>query len=450
MKKRNVLLFAAAVGLMLTACGNSKDTADGGSNSAAVSSGTVENKAAEESQEPQEPENLPDTQEYVSSDGTYKVVLLEGLTQTDMPLSAGFAMMGLDGEDSRKGFSGISLRCAKSSILGNSGDIESLEDFAEYITDLAISNSGVTVDWTDTQAPALEGTDRSIAWEGVAKHGISKGQAYGYFAEDADSYITVVIVGNDDDIEEARQVISVELLDEAPELDAAQAGTKDFISSMTAVLDSVNGTNVLESFKALEDASSTESQLEAIVLSAQQSLSGSWGVENADDLIEMADWLMTEGHNQDALDVLKEFGADGETQRDAFDAILQEQGLDEGTYISLLVAYDAQSAYGDGAIAAWDLSRVGTIMGFGYAAGYCTYEEAMDKNLEAAQKAQELFDSWEDFNKSYLYGYSYWSEESLDDSQSSAAERAELVSSMEAQANGPFAVDWNIELTKEW
>ncbi len=119
----------------------------------------------------------------------------------------------------------------------------------------------------------------------------------------------------------------------------------------------------------------------------------------------MADWLMTEGHNQDALDVLKEFGADGETQRDAFDAILQEQGLDEGTYISLLAAYDAQSAYGDGAIAAWDLSRVGTIMGFGYAAGYCTYEEAMDKNLEAAQKAQ---------------------------------------------ANGPFAVDWNMELTKEW
>lgn len=263
----------------------------------------------------------------------------------------------------------------------------------------------MTVDWTDTQAPALEGTDRSITWEGVAKHGISKGQAYGYFAEDADSYITVVIVGNDDDIEEARQVISVELLDEAPELDAAQAGTKDFISSMTAVLDSVNGTNVLESFKALEDASSTESQLEAIVLSAQQSLSGSWSVENADDLIEMTDWLMTEGHNQDALDVLKEFGADGETQRDAFDAILQEQGLDEGTYISLLAAYDAQSAYGDGAIAAWDLSRVGTIMGFGYAAGYCTYEEAMDKNLEAAQKAQ---------------------------------------------ANGPFAVDWNMEFTKEW
>ena len=140
----------------------------------------------------------------------------------------------------------------------------------------------------------------------------------------------------------------------------------------------------------------------------------------------------------------------GETQRDAFDAKLKEQGLDDGTYISLLAAFDAQAAYGDGAIAAWDLSRVGTVMGFGYAAGYCTYEEALDKILEAALKAQALYGSWEDFNKSYLYGYSYWSEESIEDSQSSAAERAELISSMEAQANGPFSMDWNMELKKEW
>lgn len=48
------------------------------------------------------------------------------------------------------------------------------------------------------------------------------------------------------------------------------------------------------------------------------------------------------------------------------------------------------------------------------------------------------------------YGYSYWSGESLEDSASSAAERAELVYSMEAMENGPFAVDWNIELKKEW
>ena len=60
----------------------------------------------------------------------------------------------------------------------------------------------------------------------------------------------------------------------------------------------------------------------------------------------------------------------------------------------------------------------------GYAAGYCTYEEAMDKSLEAAVKAQESFGSWDDFNQSYLYGYAYWTGEDLQDSGSSAAERA--------------------------
>ena len=119
-------------------------------------------------------------------------------------------------------------------------------------------------------------------------------------------------------------------------------------------------------------------------------------------------------------------------------------------YVSLLAAYDAWSAYGDGAIAAWDLSRVGTIMGYGYAAGYCTYEEALDKTLEAARKAKELFSSWEEFNQSYLYGYSYWAEESLEDPESSAAERAELLHGMESLENWPFSFGWDIELTKDW
>ena len=89
-------------------------------------------------------------------------------------------------------------------------------------------------------------------------------------------------------------------------------------------------------------------------------------------------------------------------------------------------------------------------MGFGYAAGYCTYEEAMDKCLEAAKKAQESFGSWEEFNQSYLYGYAYWMGENLEDPESSAAERVGIVDTLNSQANGPFSVDWNMELNKEW
>lgn len=219
---------------------------------------------------------------------------------------------------------------------------------------------------------------------------------------------------------------------------------------MTAVLDSVNGANLRETYKMMVDMGMDDSQLSVVVSQAQQSLADSWDITDADELMETADWLMNEGHNKDALDFLNELGLSSDIDRDTFAATLESENLDEETIICLMAAYDAWSAYGDGAIAAWDLSRVGTIMGFGYAAGYCSYEEAMDKMLEAAQKAQGLYDSWEDFNKSYLYGYSYWAEESLDDPATSAGERAALVKSMEAQTGGSFSLDWNMELTKEW
>lgn len=446
MKKRTLSLLAMAVGLMLTACGEPANVT--GTTPGSAGESTAPGSAAQDTtqEESQEPENLPASQEYVSSDNTYKITLLEGLTQTDMPLQAGSTMMALEGGSDRTGFSGISLGSSKTSVPGNPGELAGLADYADYITSMILDGTGVTVNWEDTDAPAAEGAEQTLARAGVARSGISSGQAYGYYVESADSYFSVVIVGNDDDVEEARQILTLEILEGM----AGQGGTTDFINGMTAILDSVNGASVRETVKMLTDMGADESQLELLASQAQQSLSNSWGVESAADLTEMADWLMNEGHNKDALAFLGEYGGTDETDRDAFDAKLKEQNLDDGAYISLLAAYDAYSAYGEGAIAAWDLSRVGTIMGFGYAAGYCSYEEAMDKILEAAEKSQELFDSWEDFNKSYLYGYSYWAEESLDDAGSSAAERAEIVSGMESQANGPFTIDWNMELKKEW
>lgn len=445
MKKRSVLLLIT-VGLMLTACGNTKETADITPIQTEEAATQGKSQEATTSPAPQETENLPASQEYVSSDGTYKVILLEDLTQTDMQISADAVMMGLDGGSERTGFSGVAVRCAKSNIPGNAGVVEGLDDFADYMTELSLNGSGVTVNWEDTDAPSVEGAEQCLAREGTAKVGISQGLAYSYHIETEDSYFSVIIVGNDDDIEEAKKILTIEVMDET----YGERGTEDFINAMTAALDSVNGANLRTSFKALADMGADESDLEPFASQAKLSLSTSWGIGNADELVEMADWLMEEGHNQDALQLLDSYGGLDETDRDAFDEKLKQQNLDDGTYISLLAAYDAWSAYGDGAIAAWDLSRVGTIMSFGYACGYCTYEDAMDKMLEAAQKSQELYDSWEDFNQSYLYGYSYWSEESLSDPESSAAERAELLDKMESQTNGPFDMDWNIELKKEW
>lgn len=456
MKKCKVLLLAAAMGVLMTACGDTKEPADRdsvsmedrtqGSTSDVTPGSTSEEETRESSQEESlEPENLPASAEYVSVDGVYKVVLFEGMTQEDMQLQAGSTMMNLDAGTARTGFTAVSLGSSKAAVPGYTGSMESLEDYADHITNMLLDGTGLTVSWEEADAPLAAGAVNSIARAGTAKSGMSRGQAYGYYAESEDCYFSLIIIGNDDDVEEARQIAALEVLG-----GLGERGTGDFINGMTAVLDSVNGANLKETYKMMVDLGADKSQLEMLASQARQSLSDSWGIENTEDLLKMADELISGLHNSDALALLNEYNGTGETDRDAFEAGLKEQNLEEETRISLLAAYDAWSAYGDGAIAAWDLSRVGTIMGFGYAGGYCTYEEAMDKMLEAAQKAQELYDSWEDFNKSYLYGYSYWAEESLEDAESSAAERAELVSSMESQAGGPFAMDWNMELKKEW
>ena len=204
----------------------------------------------------------------------------------------------------------------------------------------------------------------------------------------------------------------------------------------------------MDTVKGLEEMGADAAQIDELREQAALSLEDSWGVEDTAGLLEMADWLMNEGHNKDAMDFLNGFGGTEAADRAELEAALE--GEDDETRNSALTAYDAWTAYGDAAISAWDLSRVGTVMSFGYAAGYCTYEEAMDKSLEAAVKAQESFGSWDDFNQSYLYGYAYWTGEDLQDSGSSAAERAGIIDNLKSQANGPFSIDWNMELNKEW
>lgn len=439
-KTTAVLVTAAALGLSVTACGSSNEPASATSGTTGAA-GMETTKAAE----PQVYEELPESEEYTSVDGTYKVTLLKGLEQTDMQLQSNSSMMGLDGGSVRGGFSALSLGNPKGSVLGNPDKMENLEDFADHAIGLALDGTGVTVEWEDMEAKAPEGAGPCLARGGKATVSGSTGLAYGYFAETSDRYYSLIIIGNDDDVEDAKKVLSLELLDGAQ----TALDSKAFIRGMTAVLDTVNGASVMETVRTLTDMGAADtSQLDAIKTQAAQSLADSWGIEDPAGLMEMADQLMNEGHNKDALEFLGQFNGTEAADRAALEA--QLEGEDEETRNSALAAYDAWSAYGDAAIAAWDLSRVGTIMEFGYGAGFCTYEEALDKCLEAAKIAQEYFNSWEEFNQSYLYGYAYWLGEDPMDADSSTAERAGIVDTLSSQANGPFSVDWNTELEKEW
>ena len=136
--------------------------------------------------------------------------------------------------------------------------------------------------------------------------------------------------------------------------------------------------------------------------------------------------------------------------REQLEQKLRDGGAGEGEMIYVMAAYDAKAAYGENAIKAWDLSRAVSVLENGYVCGYCTYEEALNQAMEVAAQAQAAYDSWEAFNQSYLYGYSFWSEENLSSPDSGAAKRAGIVKELTERENGPFSIDWNTGLTREW
>ena len=74
----------------------------------------------------------------------------------------------------------------------------------------------------------------------------------------------------------------------------------------------------------------------------------------------------------------------------------------------------------------------------------------MNQCLPIAQQLQEEFDSWEEINDSYLYGYMYWGK--VRDNGNFAAvytwtKNAEKLMEM---PNGPYELDYNLKLKSSW
>jgi len=92
---------------------------------------------------------------------------------------------------------------------------------------------------------------------------------------------------------------------------------------------------------------------------------------------------------------------------------------------------------------AWDFSRAESNLGYYYLAGYYTETEALDKALEVAYMIRNHFDSWDSYNKSYLEGYKAWS-------RTDGSERQECLDALKASIHNPFAMDWNLNLEKQW
>lgn len=386
----------------------------------------------------------PEMAVYMSEDGTFSITMPEGMKQR-----AFGTYMVLESSD-QVPMSAMAFTKSKSESANKGKKITSLEDFGKFFE----SSMSLTTEWSAESDKEQEGMGRCIYKEGIVKQDETSLDAVMVLAESKVSYGAVLAIGDKRIPEKVRENISIAILKEDQKTSAV-----DFIDGMKAVLDHINGVNVLETAAAAEQAyqssnEETKKKLQARYDKMREdgkvSLEKNWNITDAASLIKMKDDLLNYGYNGYALEFLEVCGVTEDMDREAVQQKAASDNMDEEYAVALLAVYDARAAFGENAIRAWDLSTIPTIMGMGCAAGYITYEEALDYSLEAAKLAQQSFDSWEDFNRSYLYGCSFGSGESLEDPSSRAYERQRIVNELQEEENGPFSVDWNMKLEKEW
>ena len=178
----------------------------------------------------------------------------------------------------------------------------------------------------------------------------------------------------------------------------------------------------------------------------------SWDVVDRDSAIETIEWLKEEGHRATYRKYLEELEQQGMLNLDA-DAFLETLvGLEmEGYLYRYVIVYSMyQVGMDEDVITAWDLCRVNELCGDFYLSGYMTYEEAMDISLENSLILQEKYSSWDELMDSYILGYQFWQSDPCLTDDSPTLKRYHNYEVLLEMQDGPYSLDWDMELKKEW
>lgn len=343
----------------------------------------------------------------------------------------------------KKGMQAFIFGMKKGQILGTNGaDVDSLEDFFDYTEDTIFNGPAMTTTLTETDGIELSNALSAGAKEGTATQTDgAKSQMLIICAETESSYYCFSFTFTKNDEERIAAIKKYLAFDESVVELEDISGALGWINASYAINIRLNGGD-LNTVAGFEPDAGLAELMKAM-------LTRDWGVNNQAELYEKVEWLIKEGHNADAIDYLKTTDLAGDSREEVL-INLKADGMDEDTLVPIMAAYDAKAAYGEQAISGWDYSRAMALLGWGYLADHLTYEDAMDKSLEVAQIIQNNFESWDDYFDSYFYGYSYWTEDSLEDSSSGAYQRYQLYKELKEEENGIFSVDFKGDLQKEW
>lgn len=376
---------------------------------------------------------------YTADSGMYSVSLPgEWKEESNMGMADMINLSRSDGSEA------VFIGMVKGQVMGAAGsDVESLEDFFDYMDSLFLNGEASTTELSDTEAVSLAGITSTIAKEGTMKQKTGgSGKVFVQCAETENAYYLMMFSaskGYNKKVASIKKNLAFEEL-EVP-VPETLSDTLRWFNASYAVITTLNGGS-LDLVAGFEPSDMIASSMKAM-------LQRDWSISDKASLEENINWLLTEGHNKEALDYLAESETDGMSREDLISS-MEESGFDAENQAVMLAAFDAKASYGDLAISGWDLSRAMSLIGWGYLSGYYTYEEAMDKSLETAQSIQQSFGSWDDFMNSYFYGYSYWSGNDPEDTSSQAYTRRQMYEEIKGDEKGVYGVDFKAQLAKEW
>lgn len=177
-----------------------------------------------------------------------------------------------------------------------------------------------------------------------------------------------------------------------------------------------------------------------------------WEVVDRESAMETIEWLREEGHRETFRNYRQELEEMGllDVSADVFLETITSVEM-EGYLFRYVIVYSLyQSGLDEDAIAAWDLCRINQLCGDFYICGYMTYEEAMDISLENSLVLQEKYGSWDELVYSYMLGFQFWKSDPCTTEDSPTLQRYHYYEMLLEMLDGPYELDWNMELKKDW
>lgn len=129
--------------------------------------------------------------------------------------------------------------------------------------------------------------------------------------------------------------------------------------------------------------------------------------------------------------------------REQWDIHSREEGL--RMVHSLIQAHENSSPT---PTAGWDLCRATQLLGMMHLVGMIDRDTMDIEFSRAGREMQSLFHSWEELAESYLLGYEQW-QQGVDNAYINIVERRSVYERLKKNANGPYAVPWNLDLIWE-